>query len=112
MTSSSWILIGCGHERSHVPKDPIDPYVLRERLRVGAIIRSLREWRDLRQEALEQQSGVSWRHISRIENGHTNAGIDTYIKLAKALDVPLARLFVDDWTTPGGGGSGGGDPLV
>lgn len=91
-----------------MPKDPIDPQVLRERLRVGAIIRSLREWRDLRQEGLEQRSGVSWRHISRIENGHINAGIDTYIKLARGLDVPLARLFDDAPATSDGGGAGDG----
>jgi DNA-binding XRE family transcriptional regulator len=101
-------LKGDGHDRNHVPKDPIDPQVLRERLRVGAIIRSLREWRDLRQEGLEQLSGVSWRHISRIENGDTNAGIDSYIKIARALNVPLSSLFDGTPETTIGGGSGGG----
>lgn len=101
-------MIGHGHDRNHVPKDPIDPYVLRERLRVGAIIRSLREWRDLRQEGLERLTGISWRHISRIENGAANVGIDSYIRIARALDVPLSSLFDDTSATPDGGGPGGG----
>lgn len=79
-----------------MPSDPIDPYVLRERIRIGAIVRSLREWRDLRQEGLEHLSGVSYRQISRIENGSANVGVDTYILIARALGVPLARLFTEE----------------
>ena len=63
------------------------------------------------QEGLEQLSGVSWRHISRIENGDTNAGIDSYIKIARALNVPLSSLFDDTpETTIGGGPRGGASP--
>jgi DNA-binding XRE family transcriptional regulator len=105
-------LVHGARERSHVSNNPVDPIILRERLRVGALIRSLREWRNLRQEGLEHLSGVSARQISRMENGSANVGLDAYIQVAHALKVPLASLFVDDWTTTDGGGSGGGEPLM
>lgn len=84
-------------QRSCVPNDHPDPYVLRERARVGAVVRSLREWRDLRQEGLEHLSGVSYRQIRRIESGTIKAGLDSYIKLARGLNVPLDWLFSADW---------------
>lgn len=99
-------------ERNHVPNNPVDPNILRERLKAGALIRSLREWHNLRQEGLEHLSGVSARQISRMENGSANIGLDAYIQVARALNVPLARLFDDAPTTPAGGGSGGGDSLL
>lgn len=98
-------------ERNRVHSKPADPsYILRERLRVGALIRSLREWRDLRQEGLEHLTGISTRQISRIENGSANIGIDAYIQIAHALNVPLARLFDEASTGSSGGGGGGGEP--
>lgn len=76
---------------------PIDPDIIRERIRVGAIVRSLREYRNLRQEGLSHLSGVGDRQIRSIESGAVNTGIDTFIKLARGLDVPLPTLFAEDW---------------
>lgn len=48
--------------------------------------------------------------INRLETGVTALTIDQAAYIARALGVPLAWLFVDDWTTPAGGGPGGGEP--
>lgn len=83
---------------------------MRERKRVGAIVRSLRKDRGLVQEDLEHLSGVATRHISRIENGRQSVGIDRYIKVALALRVPLSRLFDDSESHSGGGAMGVANP--
>lgn len=67
------------------------------RYRVGRTIASIREWRNLTQEHLEGASGIDVTRISRIERGRVNPGIDTYIRIAAALHVPLFWLFTDDW---------------
>jgi transcriptional regulator with XRE-family HTH domain len=64
---------------------------------IGRNVRSIRDWRNLRQEALEEATGVDVVQISRLENGSTNIGIDTYIRIARGLRVPLHWLFTTDW---------------
>lgn len=88
-------------------------------MRIGTVIVSLREHRDVRQEALAHLSGVSWRSLQRMESGTTNVGLDAYIKVAQALRVPLTRLFDDSESYSRGGaepvanpGAQGGEPEV
>ena len=66
-------------------------------------MRSLRLHRDLTQEGLEHLSGVSVRHIRRMEAGAVSVGIDLYIQVSWALGVPLARLIDDSESHTGGG---------
>jgi len=43
------------------------------------------------------KSGALLRcYISRVENGHTVPSVDTLEKMARALEVPMYRLFTDD----------------
>lgn len=80
-----------------MPKDPSSRDVLQERYRVGRNVRDIREWRDLRQDALGEIVGMSDKQVSRIEVGAHSIGIDHYIRLAKGLRVPLHWLFTADW---------------
>lgn len=81
-----------------------------QRLQVGAHIRSLRRERNLTQERLAERAGVSRDTVIYAENGIKAASLDTLHLFARALGVPVTWLFVDGWTTPSGGGSGGGEP--
>ena len=88
----------------------------RERARLAANVRRMREWRNLRQEGLAHLAGISWRNLQRIEAGSSTVGIDAYIRVAHALKVSLSSLLSDDWSSPSevrnpfgpGGGEGGG----
>lgn len=49
------------------------------------------------QEDLGDRAGVTDRHIRRIESGREDTAVSYYIRLARALNVPLYWLFTDDW---------------
>jgi transcriptional regulator with XRE-family HTH domain len=83
-----------------VAKDPIQRAEIdlrAERYRIGRNIASIRLWQDLTQEALEEAVGIDVTRLSRIERGLLNTGIDTYIRIAAGLRVPLFWLFTADW---------------
>ena len=60
---------------------------------IGERIRQLRAQKGLSQGDVEKASGLLRCYISRVEHGHTVPSLDTLEKFAKALDVPLYRLF-------------------
>lgn len=62
---------------------------------VGARLRELREKKNLSQGDIENRSGLKRCYVSRVENGHTVPAVETLEKLARALEVPLYRLFYD-----------------
>jgi transcriptional regulator with XRE-family HTH domain len=64
-------------------------------MNIGARIRDLRAAKGLSQGDMEHRTGLLRCYFSRVENGHTNPGIDTLQKIAKALEVPLAELFCE-----------------
>jgi transcriptional regulator with XRE-family HTH domain len=64
-------------------------------LEIGARIRALREQKQFSQGDVEKRSGLLRHYISRVENGRTMPEVDTLQKLARALGVPLHRLFHD-----------------
>lgn len=70
---------------------------MHERVRIGRNVVSLRDWRNVRQDALAHLADISVRHMSRIENGDGSVGVDKFIQVARALDVPLYWLFTTDW---------------
>jgi transcriptional regulator with XRE-family HTH domain len=45
---------------------------------------------------IEKRTGLLRCYISRVENGHTVPNVDTLEKMARALEVPMYRLFTDD----------------
>jgi DNA-binding XRE family transcriptional regulator len=79
-------------QRCYVPKDPLSDATLHAMQRIGRTVASIREWRNLSQEELREASGISYRQIQRIEAGD-DVAISFYIRVAKALKVPLETLF-------------------
>ena len=59
-----------------------------------AKLRELRRRRVLTLRELEEESGVSYNTIWRLENGYTDARPSTIRKLAKALGVEPEDLIV------------------
>lgn len=62
---------------------------------IGDRLRVLREQKQLSQGDIEKRTGLLRCYISRVENGHTVPSVDTLEKLARALEVPMYRLFYD-----------------
>jgi transcriptional regulator with XRE-family HTH domain len=63
---------------------------------IGEKLKTLRAQKNLSQGDIEKRTGLLRCYISRIENGHTVPSVDTLEKLARALEVPMYRLFIDD----------------
>jgi transcriptional regulator with XRE-family HTH domain len=62
---------------------------------IGSRLKELRESKELSQGDIEKRTGLLRCYISRVENGHTVPAIDTLEKMARALEVPMYRLFHD-----------------
>ncbi|MFH8407054.1 helix-turn-helix domain-containing protein [Streptomyces sp. NPDC018019] len=58
-------------------------------------VRQLRKERLMTLEALAERSGVTKSYLSKVERGRSVPSIAVGASLAKALDVPLDRLFAD-----------------
>jgi transcriptional regulator with XRE-family HTH domain len=63
---------------------------------IGEKVKLLREQKNLSQGDIEERTGLLRCYISRVENGHTVPSVDTLEKLARALEVPMYRLFTDE----------------
>lgn len=61
--------------------------------RIGTQIYKKRVDLKMSQETLSETAGVSRTFISNLENGNYSARIDTYYRIACALDVTLGELF-------------------
>lgn len=70
---------------------------------VGERLRILRESKNLSQGDIQKRTGLMRCYISRVENGHTVPAVETLYKFARALEVPMYRLFYDEAGSPGGG---------
>src|SRR5258706_13376296 len=62
---------------------------------IGNRLKELRESKELSQGDIEKRSGLLRCYISRVENGHTVPAVETLEKMARALEVPMYRLFHD-----------------
>ncbi|MFF7012206.1 helix-turn-helix domain-containing protein [Streptomyces fimicarius] len=69
--------------------------VLARRRAIGLRVRAAREGAGLTLEAVWLRSGIRITTISDIEQGHRAAMIDTLIKIADAIDVPLEDFVRD-----------------
>jgi transcriptional regulator with XRE-family HTH domain len=67
---------------------------------IGDQLRAMREEKQLSQGDIEKRTGLLRCYISRVENGHTVPAIETLEKMARALEVPLYRLFYDGEEPP------------
>jgi transcriptional regulator with XRE-family HTH domain len=63
---------------------------------IGEKLKALREQKKLSQGDVEKRTGLLRCYISRVENDHTVPSIDTLEKMARALEVPMYRLFTDE----------------
>lgn len=62
---------------------------------VGRKIKEIRKSKRLTQEELAFKSNISLPFISQIETGVKRASLETFYKLARALDVELGVFFSD-----------------
>jgi len=62
---------------------------------IGERLRELRDSKQLSQGDIEKSTGLLRCYISRVENGHTVPSIETLEKMARALEIPLYKLFYD-----------------
>lgn len=60
---------------------------------IGDRLRELREAKDFSQGDIEKRTGLLRCYISRVENGHTVPAVATLEKMARALEIPMYRLF-------------------
>ncbi len=75
-----------------MPSAPPPDWVLARRRAIGDHIREARLYANLSQEKLADLAGMDRQAINRIELGHQSALVDNLIRIADALDVPLAEL--------------------
>ena len=59
---------------------------------LGQRLRTLRKRRNLSQEGLGKQAGLSSRFISGVEHGEMSISIDSLYRVSVALRVPLSLL--------------------
>jgi len=62
---------------------------------IGQRLRELREAKKLSQGDIEKRTGLLRCYSSRVENGHTVPNLETLEKYARALEVPMYRLFYE-----------------
>src|SRR5207247_5040576 len=62
---------------------------------IGSEVRRLRKSLDLTMAELAASSGISAGMLSKIENGAISPSLATLDSLAKALHVPISRLFAE-----------------
>lgn len=67
---------------------------------IGQRLRQLRQSKKLSQGDIEKRTGLLRCYVSRVENGHTTPNIETLEKYARAMEIPLYRLFYDGETPP------------
>lgn len=67
---------------------------------IGERLRVLREGKNLSQGNIEQRTGLLRCYISRVENGYTVPSLENLEKFARALEVPLYRLFYEGVEAP------------
>ena len=67
---------------------------------IGKRLKTLRTEKKLSQGDIEKRSRLLRCYISRVENGHTVPSVGTLERLARAIDVPLYRLFFEGMEPP------------
>lgn len=62
-------------------------------IQIGLNILHYRKESRLTQAQLAELSGVSTNYIQRVENADSSCSLDTLMDIAKALHIPLYKLF-------------------
>jgi len=61
----------------------------------GRTVRKARRDRDLSQEALADEAGLSAKHIGEIERANKDPRLSTVLKIARALELRSGELFTE-----------------
>lgn len=61
--------------------------------KVGAVIQAVREEKGLSQEVVSGLAGIGRTHLSAIERGVRKPTLDTFFKIAEALDMSASELM-------------------
>ena len=64
-------------------------------MKIGKIIRNLRLAKNIKLQQLAEMTNISIGGLSQIERDLSNPSLATLVKIAKALEVPIMRLFLD-----------------
>jgi len=64
-------------------------------VRFGANVRKVRLAKGISQEQLADLAGLHRTYVSSVERGERNVTLQTIEKLAKALDISMAKLMPD-----------------
>jgi transcriptional regulator with XRE-family HTH domain len=67
---------------------------------IGQRLRELRESKKLSQGDIEKRTGMLRCYTSRVENGHTVPSVETLEKYARALGIPMYRIFYESNEPP------------
>jgi transcriptional regulator with XRE-family HTH domain len=67
---------------------------------IGDRLRALREEKNLSQGDIEKKTGLLRCYVSRVENGHTVPNVETLEKMARALEIPMYKLFYNGEEPP------------
>jgi len=62
-------------------------------VRFGLKLRQVRHRKQISQEKLAELAGLHRTYVSSVERGQRNISLLNIEKLAKALDVPMAKLM-------------------
>lgn len=77
-----------------------DTVIPMEEREIGANIRRLRQERGLTVTAVARRAALSKGTVSKIETGSSSPPVATLLRIATALNVPLARLFAEQQADP------------
>jgi len=66
------------------------------KLLIGRNIRTLRNQRKWSQDALSESADLSCKFVGEVERGTVNPSLDSLRKIANALNVEIAELFLTD----------------
>ncbi len=61
--------------------------------KVGLVIQKKREEKGLSQEVVSGLAGIGRTHLSAIERGQRKPTLETFFRLAEALDMPPSELM-------------------
>ena len=62
-------------------------------MQLGLNIRFYRRYKDYKQEGLSEKAGISTVYLSKIENAHSVPSLHVIFSIAKALQIPVHKLF-------------------
>ena len=60
---------------------------------LGNNIRQIRREKDLSQEALAEFADINVTFLGKIERGQANPTIETLLKISRAFEMPVTKLF-------------------